>query len=80
MSNYTSLNLYLVSEGDVAPAGPETTFDGINSLLVAASSRTGALEVAEAFDRGEIAVDNLAWSGNTIACATLRDPATGDYR
>lgn len=79
MSNYTDLNLYLVSDGEATPAGPEAEFDGENSVLVAATSPEAAVKVARAYDGGEIGIDNLAWDGKTIAVCTLRDRDTGDY-
>ena len=73
MANATNLSLYLVSEGDVSAATPETEWDGANSILVAATSEDGALKVADAYDRGETAADNMAWDGKTISVVTLRD-------
>jgi hypothetical protein len=78
MSNYDELKLWLVSEGDVTSATPETEWDGDNSILVAATSSAAALEVAEAYDKGEVRADNLAWLGATIGCVCIRDD-TGDY-
>jgi len=54
------LNLYLVSEGDVTDATPETEFDGINSVIVAAQTPAEALELVGQFERGEIGIDNIA--------------------
>lgn len=81
MSNYDALSLYLVSEGTVTPAttATATEWDGTNSILVAASSEDGALKVADAYDRGIVQADNLAWGGETIAVVTLRDRDTGLY-
>ena len=79
MSNYDALSLYLVSEGTVTPATTATEWDGTNSILVAASSEEGALKVADAYDRGLVQADNLAWGGETIAVVTLRDRDTGLY-
>lgn len=79
MSNYNDLRLYHVSEGEVTAATAETQWDGENSILVAATSETGALKVADAYDRGLVAADNLAWDGETIAVVTLLDKDTGLY-
>lgn len=79
MSNYDALSLYLVSEGTVTPATTATEWDGTNSILVAASSEEGALKVADAYDRGLVQADNLAWDDETIAVVTLRDRDTGLY-
>lgn len=79
MSNYDALSLYLVAEGEVSPATAETEWDGSNSILVAATSEEAALRVADAYDRGEVQAENLAWDGETIAVATLRDSDTGRY-
>ncbi len=79
MSNYGDLSLYLVSEGDVTPATTDTEWDGTNSILVAATSEEGALKVADAYDKGLVQADNLAWDGETIAVVTLRNGDTGLY-
>lgn len=79
MSNHTELSLYLVAEGDVSEATANTEWDGENSILVAATSKEGALKVAEAYDKGEVQADNIAWHGQTLACVTLRDQNTGLY-
>ncbi len=68
------LSLYLVAEGDVSPADVDAEWDGINSILVAATSAEAALIVANAYDRGEVQADNLAWhDGSTIGCVSMRD-------
>lgn len=79
MSNYNDLSLYLVSEGEVTDATSDTEWDGVNSILVAATSKDGALTVASAYDRGDVQADNLSWLGKTIAVVTLRDGETGLY-
>jgi hypothetical protein len=79
MSNYSSLNLYLVSEGVVSAGEPTTECDGLNSVLVAATSPAAALRVADAYAAGAIGIDNLEWHGQTIAAATIRDADTGLY-
>lgn len=79
MTNYRALDLYLVTNGDVTPATADTQCDGTDSVLVAATSEAGALKVAEAWDRGLVQADNLAWDGATVAVVTLRDPETGLY-
>lgn len=79
MSNYQSLSLYLVSEGDVTAAEASTEWDGANTILVAATSADAALEVANAYDRGQVQADNLQWRGATISVVVLRDSETGDY-
>ena len=79
MSNYNELSLYLVTEGEVSLATAETEWDGTNSVLVAATSEDGAIKVADAYDRGLVQADNLAWDGATIAVVTLRDRETGLY-
>ena len=76
-TNYESLNIYLVAEGEVSPAEVNTEFDGERSVLVAATSEAGALMVAEAYDRNDIGIDNLSWNGETITVAALR--IDGDY-
>lgn len=79
MSNYDELSLYLVAEGEVSPATPETEWDGANSILVAATSEEAALRMADAYDMGEVQADNLQWGGETISVVTLRDSNTGLY-
>ena len=79
MGNYNDLSLYLVVGGDVTAASADTEWDGTNSLLVAATSEEGALKVAQAYDKGLVQADNLAWLGATIAVVTLRDSDTGLY-
>ena len=78
-NNRDKLALYLVSEGDVTPAEPDAEWDGTNSILVAATSADAALTVADAYDSGKAAADNLVWDGATIAVVTLRDRDTGLY-
>lgn len=73
MSNYDELGLYLVGEGEVSAATAETEWDGINSILVAATSEEAALRVADAYDCGEVQADNLQWDGETISVVTIRD-------
>lgn len=77
MSNYKDLSLYLVAEGEIAPADASTEWNGENSILVAATSEKAALDVANAYDRGEVQADNLMWDGSTISVVTLRDRETG---
>ncbi len=79
MSNHNDLSLYLVADGEVTPATIETEWDGANSILVAATSEAGAIKVADAYDKGLVQADNLAWVGSTIAVVTLRDRDTGLY-
>lgn len=79
MSTYNDLSIYLVTEGEVEPAGPDTEWDGERSILVAATSEESALKVAEAYDSGLVQAGNLAWAGRTIGVVTLRDPDTGEY-
>lgn len=80
MSNYNSLRLFLVAEGEVSPATVETPWDGENSILVAATSAAAALDLAGEYDAGEIEAGNLVWDGDTIACISDRDADTGMYR
>lgn len=79
MTNYNDLKLYLVNEGDVTPASPATEWDGVNSILVAATNESAALKVADAYDAGRITAGNLAWHGETIAVVVLRDRDTGMF-
>jgi len=79
MSNHDTLALYLVAEGEVTQADAATEWDGVNSILVAATSEDGARKVADAYDNGQVQADNLMWEGTTLACVTLRDRDTGLY-
>lgn len=67
------LKLYLVSEGDVTPADYDTEWDGERSVLVMASSEKDALEIAAAYDAGDIGVDNAIYEGRTIAVVMRRE-------
>jgi hypothetical protein len=78
MSNYNQLALYVVSNGNVSPATADTQVDGTDSILVAATSEESALQVASAYDRGDVTQDNLVWHDNkTISVVMLRDSDTG---
>ena len=79
MKNYNDLSLYLVADGEVTPATADAEWDGTNSILIAATSEQGALKVADAYDKGIVQADNLAWGGATIGVVTLRDRDTGLY-
>lgn len=56
---------FLVREGIVSPASPDTPWDGKRSVLVFASSPKAALKIAEAYDKGKVQADNvfLEWKG-----------------
>jgi len=73
MSNHSDLRLYLVAEGEVTEATPETKWDGKNSILIAATCESSACHVACAYDAGEVQADNLAWNGETISVVTMQD-------
>ena len=79
MSNYGSLNLYLVRAGEVQPGSTDSEWDGIESILVAATSEAAALDVAAAYDAGDVGPDNLWWYGEAVAAVWLRDSDTGLY-
>lgn len=68
-----TLDLYLVNLGKVTPATPETEWDGINSILVAATSADNALEIAGMYEREEVGVDNLWWGDKAIGCVFTSD-------
>lgn len=61
-------NLYLVTEGRAELATPATAWDGIDSVLVLAIDDTDALDVADAYDRGEVQADNAVVDGVTVGC------------
>lgn len=79
MSNYNDLSLYLVQAGEVTPATADTDWDGIGSVLVAATSEDAAIKVAAAYDSGLVQAENMVWGGKTIAVVTMRDRDTGLY-
>lgn len=78
MSNYDALNLYLICEGEVTAADATTKCNGVNSILVAATSEAAALNLADAYDRNEIELGNIAWHGGTVAALYSRDEM-GNY-
>lgn len=65
---------YLVHNGKVLRATPDTPWDGEESVLVYASSPRAALEVARAYDKGEIQPDNvwLPEDGRAAAAAFIQ--------
>lgn len=79
MSNYDALALYLVADGEASLSNPDADWDGVNSILVAATSGDAALMIADAYEAGRIGADNLSWEGRTIWCVCMRDRETGDY-
>lgn len=62
------LNLYLVKNGEADEADSSASWDGIQSILVLASSASEALIIASAYDAGALSYDNIQWGGKTIAC------------
>lgn len=61
------LSLFLVNEGEVTSATPDTTCDGLNSILVLASCDADALAIAADYDSGILQADNYTADGVTIA-------------
>ena len=53
------MKFYLVENGVVSEATPDTEFDGIECVLVAAESEALALELADQYDKGMIGIDNV---------------------
>lgn len=65
---------WIVNEGRVSRATPDTPWDGDRSLLVYATSPKAALMVAEAYDKGEVQPDNV-WlpdEGRAVAAAFIQ--------
>lgn len=60
--------LYLVTGGDVTDATPDTEWDGIESVLVAAPDERAALYAAVGYDAGRLGPTNYAIDGRTVAC------------
>lgn len=75
---YDELALYLVANGDVTPVVEPVETDGLDAILVAATSPAGALRVAGAYDAGAVGIDNLPWRDQTIAVVVMRNDA-GEY-
>lgn len=68
------LSLFIVANGEATPATPGIESDGRESVLVAAIDAKAALVIAEAYDRGDVEPDNLAWhDGSMISCVSMRD-------
>jgi hypothetical protein len=67
-----TLSLFLVNEGDVSDATPDTEFDATNSILILAESAERAQVVASLYDAGKVGIDNWQYMGETIAA--VRDP------
>lgn len=67
-------SFYLVDAGLVTLATPDTEFDGVDSVLVYASSPEEALALAHQYDQGLVDVDNL-WipaQGRAVAALAAR--------
>lgn len=65
---------YLVRNGTVCRATPDTPWDGEESILVYATSPRAALRVADAYDKGEVQPDNV-WlpdEGRAVAAAFIQ--------
>lgn len=74
------LDLWLVTNGEVTEGDFLTEWDGVESVLVAATSAKNALALANKYDANKLQVGNLPfWTGHTIACVYYRDPETGRY-
>ena len=76
---HADLSLFLATNGEVTEADEDTEWDGVESVLVAATTLEAAARLATAYDRNELEVGNLAWNGTTVACVYLRDRDTGLY-
>ena len=76
---HADLSLWLVTNGEATEADEDTEWDGVESVLVAATTPEAAAKLATAYDRDELEVGNLAWNGMTVACVYLRDRETGLY-
>jgi hypothetical protein len=78
MSNNNALSLYLVQDGEANEIGINAECDGVRSVIVAAMSPESALRIASAYDRGEVAMDNLQWGASVVSAVTMRDEF-GEY-
>lgn len=61
---------FLVNEGEVLQVPPDTQFDGEISVLVYATDENDALRLADLYDRGDLAVDNITVDGKTYAAVS----------
>ena len=62
---------YLVRNGKVSRATPDTPWDGEESVLVYATSPRAALIIAEAYDKGLAQADNVFVDGKTVAAVFM---------
>ncbi len=70
---------YLVHNGKVSRATPDTPWDGEESVLVYASSPKAALRVAEAYDRGLAQADNIYANGTKVSAAVFLLDEDGNF-
>lgn len=72
MSTTSTLELYIVAQGEANRASEDeiARCDGIESIPVLADSAEHALELAGAYDRGEVAIDNVTYNGRTIGAVS----------
>lgn len=69
----TAKSFYLVCEGEVTDAGPETSFDGNDSVLVLAENEEHARLIAALCDAGSLQADNVTLDGSVVSCVQARD-------
>jgi hypothetical protein len=79
MGTYEDLSLFIVRDGQATAADCDAEFDGVESILVAATSPDSALEVADRYDAGFVGLSNMEWEGKTIAVVCVQDTETGAY-
>jgi hypothetical protein len=63
----TEKNLYLVAEGDVSEATPDTEWDGERSVVVLATDEADALDIASLWEKNLLQADNCIYDGQTVA-------------
>jgi hypothetical protein len=79
MGKQNGLHLYLVTDGRVEPANPDTEWDEERLILVAATSEESALKIANAYHRGIALTSYVPWGSKTVYAVAMRDRYTGDY-
>lgn len=77
MTNSYDLELYFVEAGTAFPGNTQDDWDGLDKILVAATSAEAALAVGDLYDQGKVIADNLPWGRQTITAVFYQNPITG---
>lgn len=79
MTNTYDLELYFVEAGTALPGNTQDDWDGLDKILVVATSAEAALAVADLYDQGKVIADNIQWGRQTITAVYYRNPITGAF-